>query len=398
LYYQDAYATRFDARVVDRGEREGRPAVALDRTLFYPAAGGQLPDAGVLNGVPVIEVIEEGDRVVHVLERPVADDRVQGEIDWPRRYDHMQQHTGQHILSGVFVAVLEAQTVSFHMSADVSTIDVARAPETPDEWAAVEGMLRDVVHRNLRVAAYRVEPENVAALGLRKVPERSGPLRIVDIEGFDRTACGGTHCATTGELRLIQILDRRPRRVHGGLCRIPFVCGYRALDDYGRRIASMNELTTLLGASEAEVLPTVARLQEARREAERTVQELRDRVMASEAEQLLPEIQTLHGLRVLVKVFPDRDTEDIRKLAQRVVEREECVALFGGGRDAMQLVFARSDTLPHHMGTLMQGAANHIGGRGGGRPPLAMGGARDLEAVHAALSWAQAALQSGKNG
>src|SRR5579871_5640476 len=202
LYYDDSYTLGFNADVIEKTTYKDRPALVLDRTYFYPEGGGQPPDTGLLNGVPVIDVqTRDADRgVLHVLEKPLTDQRVEGQIDAERRTDHMQHHSGQHILSQALSQAAHAETVSVHMSADTMTIDVKRTNLTPDEWLAVEALANRIVQENRAVRCWFPEPDELASLALRKMPDVVGKVRIVDVGGFDVTACGGTHVAHTGEI------------------------------------------------------------------------------------------------------------------------------------------------------------------------------------------------------
>ena len=392
LYFDDAYATAFQAQVIDRCDVEGKPGVVLDQTRFYPTSGGQSHDTGVLNGRAVIDVEDRGDHIVHVLAQELPENDVHGEINWSRRYDHMQQHTGQHILSETFISVLDAHTTSFHMGACLSTIDIERSPVTPSEWDAVEHRLQDIISENHPVTSYWVNPDHIEALNLRKTPERTGPLRIIDIHEIDRTACGGTHCRTTGELGMIQILDRQPKRVHGGLYRIEFVCGLRARTDYVRRIDWMNRLSSSLEMNESEVLDAINKMQTGRKEGERKIRALTEKLLVYEADELASEIQVISDMPLLTQTFTDRNADEIRLLAHQLITRHQCVVLLGGGLDKMQLIFARSHGLPYTMGTLMKNTMQHIGERGGGRPEIAMGGAPNIESVKKAIHWAKEEL------
>ena len=202
---------------------EGR-RVFLDRTAFYPASGGQPSDRGSINGVPVEDVVEDGERIVHVLTAPLKAFEIDGRIDWARRFDHMQQHTGQHLLSAVLSDLYGLDTVSFHIGPELSTIDLACAAISPDQLRSAEAAANAIVHQNRPV---RVAYEDASlAAGLRKPSQRSGPLRIVSIEGLDRSACGGTHVRATGEIGVI--LLRSTEKVRGNV-RLDFLCGVRAV-------------------------------------------------------------------------------------------------------------------------------------------------------------------------
>src|SRR5512142_2916696 len=222
LYYQDCYLREFRARVVDTAD-EGR-RVYLDRTAFYPTSGGQPFDLGSLGGIAVREVIDEEDRIAHLLEAPLVATEVQGLVDWPRRYDHMQQHTGQHLLSAVLEELFAIRTASFHLGSEVSTIDVDAASLTPEQIERAEKRCAETIAQARPV---RISFEEASAtLELRKASERTGTLRIVSIENLDRSACGGTHVRTTAEIGLI--LAGKSEKIRG-ITRLEFVCGNRAL-------------------------------------------------------------------------------------------------------------------------------------------------------------------------
>ena len=199
LYHDDPYCTQFDATVVEQLELEGKPAVVLDATCFYPTSGGQPHDVGTLDGVPVVEVVEANGQIVHVLTRELGPGVVHGVIDWERRFDHMQQHTGQHILSRAFEELFSADTVSFHLGAESSTIDVELASLDWDAAAQIEELSNSVVLQDRPVVTREYDQNEVGRLALRRTPPSRGRIRVVSIEGFDDCACGGTHVRATGE-------------------------------------------------------------------------------------------------------------------------------------------------------------------------------------------------------
>ncbi len=243
LYYSDSYLRDFRAHVIDAAADGLR--VYLDRTAFYPASGGQPFDMGTLGGVRVVEVIDEEDRIGHVLASPVgAAAEVEGVIDWPRRFDHMQQHTGQHLLSAVFEELYSIPTLSFHLGVDSSTIDLGAAALGPDQTARAEERCAEIVAQARPVI---VSYEDAAsAAGLRKESTRSGTLRIVSIEGLDRSACGGTHVSSTAEIG--PVLTRKVEKMRGNV-RIEFVCGLRALRQARQDYRLLSEIGRALSAS-----------------------------------------------------------------------------------------------------------------------------------------------------
>src|SRR5258708_5423152 len=243
LYYDDSYTLEFDAHVVEQTTLKERPALVLDRTYFYPEGGGQPPDNGLINGVPVIDVqTRAADRaILHILESPLQDSRIEGRIDAARRMDHMQHHSGQHVLSQALSQASQAETISVHMGTDSMTIDVKRTNLSPEDWLAVEELANQIVLEDRAVRCWFPEPNELAALSLRKLPDVAGKVRIVDMGGFDVTACGGTHVARTGEVRLIKGW-RFSRR--GDTTRLEFKGGGRSLRDYRDKNDVINRLAS----------------------------------------------------------------------------------------------------------------------------------------------------------
>jgi alanyl-tRNA synthetase len=387
LYYADAYRREFDARVIERLTWDGRPAVVLERTAFYPTSGGQPNDTGVLAGVRVVDVVErEADgAVVHVLASELPGDVVHGEIDWARRFDHMQQHTGQHILSQAFTIALEADTVGFHLGTEMSTIDLSRAPLSGEQLDQVEELANEVVFSDKPVDARFVDRKELGTLPLRKPPQVTGPIRIVEVAGFDWSPCGGTHCQRTGEVGMIKVV-RAERR--GAETRVYFLCGGRALNDYRRKNRLVLDLAARFSVGDWELADAVERLSEEARAYRKQARALQEQLLDYEAVALIASAEMLAGARVVRRAYPDRSVDEIRHLAQRLTAEPGIIALLGQGSagEKAQLVFARSADLTHDMNALLRVACQAIGGGGGGRPNFAQGGGPDGARVEEALN------------
>lgn len=398
LYYADAYLREFDARVIERLAWDGRPAVVLERTAFYPASGGQPNDTGTLNGVSVVDVVErEPDgAVVHILASELLEDVVHGELDWSRRFDHMQQHTGQHVLSQAFIVALGVETVGFHLGAEVSTVDLNRAPLSEDQLDAAETLANEAVFSDRPVNTRFVDQDELAMLPLRKLPQMAGPIRIVEVTGFDWSPCGGTHCRRTGEVGVIKVV-RAERR--GAETRVHFLCGARALADYRRKNRLVLDLAARFSVGDWELTDAVERLSEEAHASRKQVQALQDQLLDYEAAALIAEAEALVGARVVGHVYTDRTVDELRHLAQRLTAEPGVVALLGLGGigDKAQFVFARSTDLPHDMNALLHTACQAVGGGGGGRPNFAQGGGPDGARVEEALNVAWQRLREITN-
>lgn len=390
LYWQEPYRKEFDARVVSRLELEGRPAVALNATCFYPTSGGQPNDLGRLSGVHVLDVVEQEGQLLHVLEAPLDRDEVRGEIDWQRRFDHMQQHSGQHIVSRAFEDLLEVATVSFHLGSEESTIDVAVSELTRSQIAAVERLANRVVMEDRPVTTLEVTAQAAERLPLRKEPQVEGPVRIVRVEDFDDCACGGTHVARTGEIGCIHVTGVQNQK---GNLRVTFLCGWRALGDYARKDEICQRLGGTLSVGWFELEDAVTRLLDAEGEARHRAEEMRTRWVDAVWPTLVQEADSVQGLRVVCHVLDAQAADQMRYVAHQVTSEEGRVALLGVREPSPQICFARSEDVDIDMGQLLRDAAGPYGGRGGGRPQVSQGGGMDKADLAAVLRGARSLLE-----
>ena len=402
LYFDHPYLTHFTAQVVERLEQAGRPAVILDQTAFYPTGGGQPHDTGVLkpldagdgSEVAVAEAVErEADgAVIHLLAAPLEAEQVEGRIDWERRFDLMQHHTGQHLLSAAFVRCCSANTVSFHLTTDCATVDLDRVLST-DDLAQAEALSNQIIWSDQPVTARFVPGKEVGRLPLRKPVTRSGPVRIVQVSDFDCSACGGTHVRATGEIGQIKII-RSERR--GAETRVEFMCGRRALADYRTKNALLLDMARDLSVGYWELPEAIGRLDGELSQARRDLRRAHDALFDAEADALWYAAGRLGDLRVVQAYLAGRTPDELKLLAQRLIARPQTAVLLGAGQagDKGHLVFARSAGLDFHAGALLGQACQLIGGRGGGRPDFAQGGGPDASQVPAALDAAFSALSS----
>jgi alanyl-tRNA synthetase len=387
LYYTDPYLTEFDARIVEVREHAGRPAIVLDRTAFYPASGGQPFDTGVLGSARVVEVIDEEDgSILHIVDGNPAAGPVTGRIDWPRRFEHMQQHTGQHVLSAAFDRLLQVRTVSFHLGSEVSTIDLAREV-TPAEITRVEDAANEVVWSDRPVTVRFVDAADAAALPLRKESSRAGLLRIVEVDGFDVSPCGGTHVARTGSIGLVAVSSWE--RFKGG-SRIAFRCGVRALDAH-RRLRDIVAAGARLMSAGADELPHgIERLQAEHRELGRRIKDLEGRLSVHEADALAARAEVFGSSRVVIAELAGKDPNALKTIAQHVASHGGTAAVLLTASSPVSLAIARAADVPIDAAALLRALIATFGGRGGGRPELAQGGG--LEGLPADVGSAVRAL------
>ncbi len=377
LYYHDGYLRAFSARVVESAG-EGR-RVYLDRTAFYPASGGQPFDLGMLGGVAIAEIVDEGERIAHLLEAPLAAAEVEGEIDWTRRYDHMQQHTGQHLLSAVLEELYGIPTVSFHLGAESSTIDVDAATLTATQMAAVEARCAEIVGQSRPVA---VTFEDAAAdLALRKASPREGTLRIVSIEGIDRSACGGTHVRTTAEIGpvLLGKLDKVR-----STARIEFVCGTRALRRARSDFETLSAVGRALSAPVADAAALVAGLMDKNKVLEKERQRVAAELARHEGRALYDSTAPGEdGLRRATQTGPIDDATRAR--AQAFAAGSKAVFLAVSDQPPAVLLATSADAGIHAGDRLKAALAPH-GGRGGGNAALAQGSVPDSASLPALVT------------
>ena len=375
IYYTDAMARTFEATVTGVAAAESRHAITLDRTAFYPTSGGQPFDTGRLGGARVLDTVDAGDEIQHIVDHvggtPLAvGTPVRGEIDWPRRFDHMQQHTGQHILSAAFDRLFTVRTVSFHLGADTSTIDLEREV-TADEITRAEIDANGVVFADRPVSIRFASEEEAAALPLRKEPARTGRLRLVEIAECDLSACGGTHVPSTGMVGLVAITGWERFK---GATRVAFACGDRARREHGRLRDTVTGAMRAASVAAHEITPAIERLLADVKESGKVVRRLQEEVSAGRAALLRDEAQTAGQYRVVLKAVPGWDAAALKVLASAVVSEPGLVVVLAGDGQPAPVVVARSADVAFDAGAWIKRAAAELGGRGGGRPELAQGG------------------------
>jgi alanyl-tRNA synthetase len=373
LYYTDPYATEFDATVlsIEPAPDAGRRGVILDRTAFYPTSGGQPFDVGLLGTARVVDVVDRDDgSIVHVIEGELAPGAVHGRIDWMRRFEHMQQHTGQHVLSAAFDRLLQVRTLSFHLGSASSTIDLAREVSAA-EISRAEAEANRIVWEDRPVTIRFADSADAATLPLRKEPVRDGVLRLIDVEGFDLSACGGTHVAHTGQIGIIAIASSE--RLRGGT-RLEFRCGTRALEGYRALRDSTAGSTRLLSVLPAELPAAIERLQNENKAVKRQVRDLQVRLASEEASAMAARAGSVGIFRVVVEALEGWDATGLKAVASSIAERAGHVAAIISAPAPSTLVVARAADVTIDCAAILKQLVAQFGGKGGGRPEMAQGG------------------------
>jgi len=400
LYYHDSFLYDFEGEVRELTNAP-RPALVLDRTAFYPASGGQIFDTGTIETesekLKITEVADAGDgRVVHYLEAPPKEikpgTKIRGFIDPIRRRDHMQQHTGQHVLSAAFVRLFNAQTVSFHMADDYCSIDLDTPSINKDQIEQAERLANEIILENRPVAIRFVTRDQAADLGLRKLPpaERD-ELRLIDIHDFDLSACGGTHVNQTGQIGCIML--RQTEKVRQGW-RVEFIAGQRAVATARRDFTTLTETASLFSAHIYDVPQQARKSLDEIRFLRKQREQSQDELAEAQAAAFLAETSETNGRKLLIRTFYDRDMNDLKRLAQKLTRlASNAVTLLATTSPQPALVFAQSAGQANDMGALMKETMSRLGGRGGGSKDMAQGGVPNADAVASALKSASAALQ-----
>lgn len=394
-YYDDAYTWTFDAAVIEVSSEGTTPYAVLADTYFYPTSGGQPHDTGTLGGAKVVDVhVRESDgAVVHVLEGRIGDGAVTGTIDGARRFDHMQQHTGQHILSQAFIRVANAATIGFHLGVETVSIDLDAEKLSDARVADAADVANAVLSANVEVRAWFPSDAELASLALRKVPDVDGAVRVVAIGDFDYSACGGTHVARTGEIGVLSVL--RTERMKRGT-RIEFLCGHRARSDYARKHATVRELSAALTCAPGEIVDAVARLSGAVAESRRALAAYRERDLDEEAQRLGAGAAGGGAFRIVRGSWDARAIDEVKGLALRLTTEPDVVVLFGVTGPRTQLIFARSDNVAVDLKPSFNRALATLGGGKGGGGRVLMGSAAPVEAaaLDAALQAAELELRT----
>ena len=407
LYYTDSLVYEFEAEVLQvepASAAEPRPAVILNRTAFYPTSGGQIFDTGFLmpSSSPqdrsrVIEVSQSDDgNIRHLVDKAEMlhiGSRVHGSIDADRRRDHMQQHSGQHVLSAAFVRLFDMATVSFHMGDDSCSIDLDTKSLTPEQMQRVEHAANEVIVEDRPVEIRFVSQEEARGLGLRKLPPQDrGQLRLIDIRDFDLSACGGTHVRSTGQIGCI--LLRKTEKVKQGI-RVEFVCGQSAVRTARKDYTTLAESAGLFSAHLWDLPQQIRKAQEEAKGARRQREQLLDELAEQHSFHLLSEARENNGRKLVRQTFTERDLAYVKLLAQKLTRLQSgVVALLGTTVPQPSVVVAASAGEEFDLGALLKEALGKHGGRGGGGKDMAQGGVPSANAVEQVLSSMEAQISS----
>ncbi|WDU79754.1 alanyl-tRNA editing protein [Lysinibacillus sp. G01H] len=370
LYYQDVMLQEFDATIISKGTDEfDRQYVVLSNTAFYPTGGGQPHDTGTLNALEVIDVEKVDDEIRHYIEGDLStlDGVVHGKLNWPRRFDHMQQHAGQHILTAAFVELFNAQTVSFHLGSEQVTIDLAIEMISEQQLAAAEARANDIILENRPIQTTWVTEQELGNYNLRKEVAVTGDIRLVIIPNFDYNGCGGTHPTSTGQVSTIKILGTEKMK---GNVRVSFVCGQRVLTELDMRKKVLADVARQLSVPEIEAATALSKVLSTQKTTEKALAAAKEELLTYEARALV------NSEGVVTAAFNQRTMQELQKIARLIVtEQKDVIALLVSENEGkLQFVAARGNNVSKSMKDVAQKALPLINGKGGGSDQMVQGG------------------------
>ncbi len=380
LYYDQTYLREFTAQVTGVREKNGRTEITLNQSAFYPTSGGQPYDTGKIGACNVLDVVVDGDgEVWHAIDGALSEgDEVFCRIDWARRFDHMQQHAGEHMLAGAVYRHFGGNTIGLHLGAEISTIDITMPDGSvhfsPEQIDLLEMDVNEQIQQNVPIRCWFPSAQELQELPLRKAPTVTEHVRIVAIGDKEMVACGGTHPASAGEIGLVKIVDARPSR---GKLRLGFVCGMRAYKDYQKRMIVSDQAAAMFSAKVEQLPDMVAKMKLQMVELQKEIAAIRRQQALSQVDSLLACAKVHNGAKLIVGKLPALRADALRELASGLIERENVIALLTSPKEegGYLTLFARSAAVACDMGKLLRQASQMCGGKGGGKPDFAQGSA-----------------------
>jgi alanyl-tRNA synthetase len=366
LYYNSTYLTDWQTRVTQTMEREDGYYVILEETAFYPHGGGQPCDLGTIQEIPVLDVISEGELVLHKLERLPDEEAVTCQIDWNRRFDHMQQHSGQHLLSAVCLELFQFPTLSFHLGEDYCTIDIEVPELSASQLQSIEREVNREIYRNHNILSSFVTGEEAAQLKLVKQPKVTENIRIVEIKDIEYNACGGTHVSSTGEIGIIKLLKAEKQK---GNTRIYFKSGYRALEEFNDSLQILSSLSSKFNTGKDEIINRIEKWENEQKQLQVELALLKEKNDDYVAQELLANLEG----NLIAHVFEDKSLKDLQSLANKLTSLSAVPVLLATSLEN-KVVFAQNGTSEISCGAFYKAHLANYNGKGGGSDKLAQAG------------------------
>ncbi|OME03963.1 hydrolase [Paenibacillus odorifer] len=366
LYYNSTYQTDWQTRVTETIEREDGLYVLLEETAFYPHGGGQPCDLGAIQGIPVLDVISEEELVLHKLERLPNEESVTCQIDWNRRFDHMQQHSGQHLLSAVCLEKHNFMTLSFHLGEDYCTIDIEVPELSADQLYSIEREVNRQIYLNHNILSYFVTGEEASQLKLVKQPKVTENIRIVEIKDVEYNACGGTHVSSTGEIGIIKLLKAEKIKAN---TRIYFKCGYRALEEFNTSLQILGTLSSKFNTGKDEIIDRIEKWENEQKLLQAEIYLLKEKNDDYVVQELLNE----QAGKMIAQVFEDKSLKDLQSLANKLTSKCDLPVLLATSAEN-KVVFAQNGSTEISCGAFFKAHLGSYNGKGGGSDKLAQAG------------------------
>ncbi len=364
IYYENPYQTEFKAVVVGQKQRDDVWQVELDQTCFYPGGGGQPADSGWLQDIPVLKVHPENGKIYHLLDRRIAGETVEGRIDARRRRDAMQQHSGQHLISACLQKIGDYPTVSVHFGEKTTAIEVDAGDISREKLLEAEELANSIIEKNLKIRAHWASPDELNRFPLRRRPPEKEKIRVIEIEDFDFSACGGTHLSNTGEIRLIKWTRKEKIR---NRWRLHFKIGDRALGDYRERVEILRDLSGMLSCSPDEMPAQVAKLQQTLKAQIRELKSIRKENIAYKARQLLNTAEVIRGVRLITVFWQDQAPAYVSGMVQELLTAPPCLVWIVNCQEKQVLwTLAGAGETPLALNDFIQAFLKKFSAKGGG--------------------------------
>ncbi len=372
IYLENPYLRQIEARITEKKYMNNKYYIKTNKTIFYPnLAGGQPGDKGTINGVQVLDTYEDGIDIVHVVKDNIHSDKVQLSIDWNSRFDYMQQHSGQHLLSSVFYKLFNGETIGFYIGKEYVYIDINIPKINEEEIEKIEEFANKIIFSNFLIKSYIVEREDMEKLPVRKEPVVNSSIRIVEIDGIDFSPCCGTHLRSTGEIGMIKI---RKVESYKGNIRVEFVCGNRALKDYTWKSKSIKDISNLLSSKDKDIYNRVEKLYDAKENLDKENRLLREKLYKYIVADLVRKSETVKGINLIFNKSMDMEFKELQNMLSYINLIENTITFFGiRGKDTGQFIISRSQNIEVNMKKILEEISQNIKIRGGGSPQTVQG-------------------------
>ena len=381
LYYNDSKTIEFESEIIEINSSENKFEIILDKTYFYPTSGGQNFDTGFINGIKVLDVFENNGKIVHVLEAEVNKGKVIAKIDYKRRLENMQHHTGQHLLSQAFIKVLKAPTISIHLGDDICNIEIVKKDLTQEEVNQVEDLANDIIYQNKKINIHYVDEEQINNLDLRRPPKKKGSegIRVIEIEDFDMSACGGTHAHSTGDLGMIKIIGFEKYK---GNIKVEFICGLRALHDYRFKNNAIKNISAKFSAKVNQIEEIINKSIVDNKENLKEISSLKKGIATYQLKELLSKAELYKGYKIINEFFLNTDINSLKLIAQEIIEIDNAIAiLYSQDKGKNSFVFCCDSKLKINMNKYLSELLKELEGKGGGKPNLTQGSSNKNENI-----------------